>query len=173
MSDKVKRAELLARFVHLGQKRQDGEDYIKHCERIVHKLASDFFDNNLSTTNEALPFTTDQEDMICAAWLHDCIEDANPDLCMNDFILAAFGYDVWDIVIRLTHDEYLQTYDQYMEEVFKHPIAWQIKWLDMIDNTSYNVPKRQWEKYRSACIMLSLHNVTVPDILKNRLKLEE
>jgi len=48
MSDKVKRAELLPGFVHLGQKRQDGEDYIKHCERIVHKLASDFFDNNLS-----------------------------------------------------------------------------------------------------------------------------
>ncbi len=33
--ERIKRAELLARFVHFNQKRQDGQEYITHPERMV------------------------------------------------------------------------------------------------------------------------------------------
>jgi len=171
-NDKIERARLLATFIHLGQRRSDGEDYIKHCERIVHKLASDFFDSNLATTNEALPLTQEQEDMICAAWLHDTVEDSPMGRQLFIVINAYFGPHVTTLISLLTHDEE-ETYNEYIAMIAKHPEALQIKWLDMIDNTSYNIPKKQWEKYRNACLMLMLSRVTVPDILVERLILEE
>jgi len=165
MSNKIKKAESLARFVHEGQKRGDGENYIKHCERVVDETRKYIYSHFESKEQS--------ENLICAAWLHDCIEDADLKLEMNDFILKAFGYDIWDIVATLTHDPKLESYNQYIEGVFKHPTAWQIKWLDMIDNTSYKTTKKQIIKYKDACTHLMIHGVTVPPILIERLGLSE
>ena len=150
----TKRAELLARFVHFNQKRQDNEPYINHCERVAHQVS-------------LLESAT--EDMICAAWLHDCIEDADLIMEMNDFIFNVFGYDIWDIVITLTHDPVLGSYIDYIKRVSQHPQALQIKFLDMIDNTSYNIPPEQWGKYHRAIIFLREKGIEIPAILKERL----
>jgi len=164
MYKKIHQAELLATFVHYGQKRQDGEDYINHPKRLITTYLNQMIENDD-------PFTEEQINIICAIWLHDCIEDAPINWEMNDFILKVFGYDIWDIVIRLTHDLKLETYNEYIARVFQHPTAWQIKWLDMIDNTSYPIPEKQKIKYKDACIYLMTHSVTVPDILIERLEL--
>jgi (p)ppGpp synthase/HD superfamily hydrolase len=161
MTDKINRAKLLANFVHYNQKRRDGEPYIKHCERVAEAVGY------------VLGFKLSNENIICAAFLHDCVEDADPNLNMNDFILTSFGYDIWDIVITLTHDKKLESYNQYIERVFKHDVAWKIKWADMIDNTSYKTTKKQMIKYKDACIFLMMHGVTVPPILIERLGISE
>jgi len=177
MNSKIGLAKGIAHIVHEGQKRQDGEDYINHCARIVKDLQKHF--NNDCKVNCDCPTSCDEtckkerHDMICAAWLHDCIEDADLELEMNDYVLKVFGYDIWDIVIALTHDKKLELYNNYITKVFQHPNAWIIKWLDMIDNTTYNIPVKQKEKYRDACIHLLVHGVTVPAILRYRLGLDQ
>jgi (p)ppGpp synthase/HD superfamily hydrolase len=169
---------LLARFVHFSQKRSDGEDYINHPYRMVLKYIRSIPDNkyymvryNPNEDQEPIAILTkEQKDIVCAIWLHDTIEDADPQLYMNEFILTAFGYDVWNIVIRLTHDLKLESYNEYIAHVFQHDIAWKIKWLDMEDNTSYpRDPQRN--KYQEACTMLALHGVEIPTIIKERLNI--
>ena len=60
MSEKVKRSELLATEYHLDQKRKhDFEPYINHPRRVYETLLT-------------IPHT---ESMLCAAWLHDLLED--------------------------------------------------------------------------------------------------
>ncbi len=159
MSDKIKRAQLLAEFVHFGQKRSNGEDYINHCYRVAQ-------DNGYFMGHKK-----EDEDIICAAFLHDCIEDAPIKWEMNDFILNVFGYDIWDIVITLTHDPKLESYNEYFIKVFDHPKAGQIKWADMIDNTHHPIPEKQWLKYRRVCILLREKGIEIPKILQERLKL--
>jgi (p)ppGpp synthase/HD superfamily hydrolase len=159
MTDKINRAKLLANFIHYNQKRRDGQSYIKHCERVAEAVGY------------VHGFKLDDENIICAAFLHDCIEDADPKLNMNDFILTAFGYDIWDIVITLTHDTKLESYNEYIARVFQHPTAWQIKWADLRDNCSYKTTKQQLEKYRNACIMLQTHGIIVPDDIMKKLHL--
>ncbi len=175
MIDKTERARLLATLVHLGQKRQDGEDYINHCKRIVSMISHNHTVEKCSKchVSPGCYFTCEQRDvdLICAAWLHDCIEDAPIIWEMNDVILHMFGYDIWDIVITLTHDKKIESYNDYITRVFRHPIAWQIKWMDMEDNTNYDIPDKQKTKYRDACLLLICHGIKVPEILKERLNL--
>ncbi len=177
MSDQIERARLLATFVHLGQKRQDGEDYINHPQRMVNEYIKTVrTDDELLEADyellgeECLVLTEEQEDIICDIWMHDTIEDAPIKWEMNDFILNIFGYDIWNIVIRLTHDKSLESYNEYIERVSLNTQALQIKFLDMTDNTSYPIPEKQWLKYRRACILLRETGIEIPPILKERLK---
>jgi hypothetical protein len=155
----------------MGQKRRDGEDYIRHPERMVFKYIRSISGNREYQPGDIIHISPEQGNMICAIWLHDCIEDAPIEWGMNEFISTVFGYDIWDIVIKLTHDPKLETYNEYISQLFKHEVAWQIKWLDMIDNTSYAIPDKQRTKYKDACIYLMVHGVTVPPILMERLGL--
>ncbi len=173
MSDKIKRAELLAGFVHLGQKRQDGEDYINHPRRIVDAYLRSLKEECDLVNRDDTPFTPEQEDIICAAWLHDTIEDykwiklkTSP---ISFIIDSTFGEKVGELVFLLTHFKEHETYNEYIESISKNPQALQIKWADMIDNTSYPIPEKQRTKYRDACIHLQKKGVVVPDILLERL----
>lgn len=173
---KIEQAKLLATFIHYGQKRQDGEDYINHPERMVINYirsisGCEYYCVDGIDLDDLPTLTEEQHNIVCAIWLHDVIEDAPIKWEMNNFILNVFGYDIWDIVIRLTHDTKLESYNEYIAEVFQHSVAWQIKWLDMIDNTSYAIPEKQKTKYKDACIYLMTHGVIIPNILIERLEL--
>lgn len=159
MSDKIKRAEMLARFVHEGQKRQDGEKYINHCIRIVDRIQKSEWIH--SYHNDVV------EDIICVAWLHDAVEDCEDRYLMHNLIKSYFGNHVHDLVHTLTH--WNGDYNPYIEKVSRNSQALQIKWADMIDNTSYPIPEKQRRKYRDACIHLQKKGVVVPDILLERL----
>lgn len=123
----IKQAELLARAIHYGQKRWDGEDYITHCERIVDSLSLNFF-----VLNGEEEYSFDQVDMLCAAWLHDCVEDSNSPLCVKTLIQKIFNSRVSELVNVLTHDIDVHFYTEYLYNVSRNSNALEIKWADMI-----------------------------------------
>ena len=99
MSDKIKQAEILARFVHFGQKRQDGEDYINHCERVANQISHEYIMKFLKT-----PLDEDQThtDLVRAAWLHDCVEDAKSPIDVFNLIGKHFSFKVQSLVSVLS-----------------------------------------------------------------------
>lgn len=116
-----------AEKAHLGQKRKYiEEDYIEHPKRVAETIRS-------------VPHT---EEMICAAYLHDVVEDTD---FSNEDIKQYFGEEVANLVHELT--------DQYIKRDYPHlnrkarkklevnrqekisPQAKTIKLADVIDNT--------------------------------------
>jgi len=83
--DKIKRAYYLAEELHRGQKRISGEDYIIHPIAV----ATIVYDCQLDT------------DSICAAFLHDTVEDCSDRVTLED-VRKQFGNDVADIVDGVT-----------------------------------------------------------------------
>jgi (p)ppGpp synthase/HD superfamily hydrolase len=69
------------------------------------------------------------------AVLHDVLEDT--DLDMNDLVGAGFPADVVAAVLALTHRPE-QTYEQYIEEVARDPLARVVKLADLADNLRNN-----------------------------------
>ena len=168
--DKIKQAELLARFVHCGQKRQDGEDYIEHPARLVEVYKRRLKEECDLVNRDDSPYTETQIDIICARWLHDCLEDCEDRLGVQHIIGNYFSsYTMW-LVAVLTHEKY-ESYNEYIERLSQYRDALDIKWNDMIDNTSYKIPKKQYEKYRNAVIFLQTKGIEVPDILLERLNI--
>jgi len=173
MTDKIERAKLLAQFVHMGQKRQDKEEYINHCSRVVESV------------NDMIGYK--DEDLICAAWLHDCLEDCKDSYYLHAIMMGYFGVDVTKLVTTLTHitpnkgsyDEdagRCLSYNEYIERVAQNSEALQIKFADMIDNTSYPIPDKQKAKYRSAVMHLielgkTNKSILIPVILLERLNI--
>lgn len=158
MTLKERQAQKLAEFVHLGQVRRGGEPYINHPKRVALglKVRSDVRAN---------------EDMICAAWLHDAIEMCDCRLDIHQVITNYFSPTTMHLVAVLTHETH-ETYDQYIQKVAKYPAALIIKFVDMIDNTTdIVIGTRQFEKYRNACLLLQKNGVEVPMILKERLQI--
>ena len=83
--DKIKRAYYLAEELHRGQKRISGEDYIIHPIAV----ATIVYECQLDT------------DSICAAFLHDTVEDCSDRVTLDD-VRKQFGADVADIVDGVT-----------------------------------------------------------------------
>ncbi len=81
--EKIKKAYLFARELHEGQFRYSGEAYISHPVAVAEIVAS-------------LELDTDS---LCAALLHDTVEDCGVDIAK---IKAKFGSDVADLVDGLT-----------------------------------------------------------------------
>ena len=82
--DKIKRAYEFAREFHRNQKRRSGEPYINHPVEVAIILASDLHMD---------------EDPICAAILHDTVEDT--DATLSD-LSTRFGQTVADLVDGVT-----------------------------------------------------------------------
>ncbi len=83
--EKIKRAYFLAEKLHFGQTRISGEEYIVHpiaVAKIVYECQLD-------------------TDSICAAFLHDTVEDCSDKITLED-IRKQFGNDVADIVDGVT-----------------------------------------------------------------------
>jgi (p)ppGpp synthase/HD superfamily hydrolase len=159
---KEKQAEKLAEFIHCGQKRSNGENFIEHPRRVA----------------MAIKELGHGEDMVCASWLHDT-EDFMFLGDMFRIIDNVFGYKVYGLVLLLSHIPKGTPYNDYVYNIAKtskdiintseDPMA--IKWQDMIDNTGDDCPKRQWKKYRNACLFLQSKDVEIPEIIMKRLRL--
>jgi len=194
MPDKIKCAKLLATFIHFNQKRSDGEDYIKHCERVVSAYIKQWWESLSEEIKHEyivysfinpIHYPIEVENAICVAWMHDCLEDCKDSYYLHAIMIQYFGVDITNLVVALTHitpdkgsyDEdagRCLSYNEYIERVARNPQALQIKFLDMIDNTSYPIPEKQWLKYRNAIIhLIGLGNpISIPKVLITRLKLE-
>jgi len=87
MKDKIKMAKQLAMIAHKDQKRDDGKPYYTHpfmVADLIQKVSKD-------------------EDLICAAYLHDVIEDNRN--YKYSTIKEGFGKRIADIVREATKDK--------------------------------------------------------------------
>jgi GTP pyrophosphokinase len=155
MEDKEKLAEKLAEFIHYGQKRRNGEDFVEHPKRVA----------------KAIKELGHDEDMVCASLFHD-VEDFQFLGDIFRVIDKVFGYRVFGLVLTLTNVPKSRTYNDYIYNIATiSEEAMSIKWQDIIDNTNDNISKKQWEKYRNACLFLQSKDIEVPEILIKRLRI--
>ena len=105
MGDKVWQAYLLASEVHKHQKRKSGDPYISHPVAVAKLL----FDIGAD------------RDMICAALLHDSIEESNDRKSLREKIHRMFGDHVLYMVEAVSKDksitDKLEQQSQYMEDM--------------------------------------------------------
>lgn len=82
----VERAKEFATKAHYGQKRKYGNrDYIYHPEQVVKYLQNKGYND---------------ENLLCAAWLHDVIEDCGVSF---DELVKEFSYEVAHLVNEVSH----------------------------------------------------------------------
>lgn len=109
-------AESYARMAHDGQVNpHDGEDYIRHVERVVAHLAKAGADATI----------------LAVAWLHDTVEDTTATL---DMIEALFGAEIAIAVDAITHRKG-ETRLAYYDRVGANRLALAVKMSDIRDNT--------------------------------------
>lgn len=158
MSLMIERAKLFAKMVHLNERRRNGEPYFNHCERVA---------NTVSVDPKQLEF------VICAAYLHDVFENAKHPDVIRHLVLNYFPREVYNLVEKLTHDKKID-YNRYIGLVCYNPYAFEIKIADMFDNTDdINLPEKQKDKYRNACLLMISNGKVVPQILKDRLNIKD
>jgi len=89
------KAKEFATRKHEGQLRKDGKTpYINHCVGVVELLKEEGITN---------------EDILCAAWLHDTIEDCG---VTKDTLEREFNPNIAIIVSQLTRDVDRETYNE-------------------------------------------------------------
>jgi len=153
MNAKEIRAAKLAEFIHFGQKRRNGEDFVEHPRRVA----------------EAIKKLGYGEDTVCASWLHDTEDFPHLNVAYS-LIDRVFGYKVLDLVILLAYTKGT-SYDRYVYRIAKtSDEGMAIKWQDLIDNTGEDASQKQLEKYRGALLLLRSEGIEIPEILKERLK---
>ena len=133
-TEMTKKAMTIAYNAHHGQTDKSGVPYIFHPARVASGLTG--------------------ESEICAAWLHDVVEDT--DLTIEDLRLAGFSDEICGAVSALTHDKSVP-YEDYVKEIAKDPVAKAVKLADLRDNMDLSrlpVPDEKAEsrirKYRAA-----------------------
>lgn len=143
MSLKIEKAMHFAKLAHEGQFRADGvEPYFNHVYRVFKRLLVLFetVDNSMiglvdTPYDKCQQFS--EEDILCAALLHDVIEDTKYDA---EDINKEFGYNVETLVVWLTNDDDMKLnrkarIDKREEKYCQMPNAAKvIKLADRIDN---------------------------------------
>lgn len=125
-TEKIEFAKAFAKWKHREQKRKyTNEPYFYHCEEVAHIVA-------------CLPERT--EDMICAALLHDTVEDTNTSYSE---IALYFGSPVRDLVYWLSDKSEPQDGNRAERKKLDREHIWEapreaqiIKLADLISNTS-------------------------------------
>lgn len=99
MTNKIARAEIVARMAHRGQIDKSGNDYTEHL-RAVAEITANFLN----------PFWEGFEDAVVAAWLHDTVEDTP--LSLSD--LRELGFSEVSVVAvgLLTVAEGIENHDE-------------------------------------------------------------
>ena len=116
MTSNIEKAKTLATKWHKGQTRKTGEDFITHPETVAN-----MFIQNINN-----------EVAICAAWLHDVLEDTP---ITREEMIKEMGKEVTDIVILLTHDP-KEPYFDYIMRIKGNQIASSVKYCDLTHNIS-------------------------------------
>jgi len=123
---RISQACSLAKEFHSGQERDEGGPYILHCLRVASCL--------IETLN------VDDPDVICAALLHDTIEDT--ELSLGE-IVKKLGRRTGEIVENLTREKkrdetlknrYQRKYQKFLELMKKDKEVRTIKACDWLDN---------------------------------------
>lgn len=125
--DKKEFAEAFAKFKHKDQKRKyTGQPYVYHCQEVAYTI------RNLDLD--------DDEDMICAALLHDTVEDTDTSF---EEIEKYFGTEVRELVYWLTDISKPEDGNRAERKRIDREHTWQapleaqiIKCADLISNTS-------------------------------------
>lgn len=128
----------IALIAHKNQTRKNGTPYILHPLRVMLKQTS--------------------EKSMTAAVLHDVIEDS--EITLNDLKNYGFNDEIIEIVRLLTHVKN-QSYDEYIQNIIKNPIAVKIKIADLEDNMNLEeLPEitendlKRMQKYKNALLSL-------------------
>ena len=139
-SEKIKQAEAFARECHAGQVRKGAakEPYTVHLEEVVELVRS--YGGN--------------EEEICAAWLHDTVEDCPP--TSFEDLESRFGIEVANVVRELTDDKSLAKAErkrlQVVNASHKSRSASLVKLCDKTSNLRAiaNSPPKNWD-YQRRC----------------------
>ena len=140
----IEKAKALAEEYHKGQKRNNSEE-----PYIIHPIA----------VAEMVSQMTNDEELICAAYLHDSVEDINkpePEIFSLEKLkgeINSLGENVLKYVEGLTHDK-SEDYNEYIQRLSKDEKLRIIKICDMIHNVTANPSEKQKEKYRKNFITL-------------------
>lgn len=126
----IKRAELIARVAHAGQRDKAGRKYIGHPRRVVDLLLL-----NKEVLEARTHLHRVDAPALAAAWLHDTVEDTH--LTLANLKDLGMPLPVLETVQALTrsHGENL---NDYMDRLRANPRALLVKWADLADNTDPN-----------------------------------
>lgn len=115
--DKIRKAREFAKLKHDGQLDDEGKSYFEaHLEQVVNIIRQ----------------VTNDEDVICAAYLHDTIEDTKTDI---HEINIEFGQRITDLVMEVTHEGQKDEKGFYFPRL-KTREAIMIKLADRLSNIS-------------------------------------
>ena len=111
---------------------------------------------------------TDDEELICAAYLHDTIEDVmihkpNDVKALNELKneIRFLGADVLKYVEALSHDENKESYEEYLKRVCKDRNLIIIKMCDLIYNVTDSPDDEK--RYRKSLFVLFRSLINAPD----------
>ena len=158
-NNKIDDAMEFAKQKHSFQLRKDGRTlYWVHLEQVVNNLIS---------------IGIKDEDLLCAGWLHDTIEDTNTDF---DDIHEKFGLHVAEVVSQVTKGKRLSKMDreqQYIKNL--QGVSWQaqaIKLCDILANLSdlSNSPQSPAEKDEQVSNKLRYLEAVKDGLIANRNK---
>ena len=122
MQSKIKAAQLLAEFAH-GDQMYGSSPYMTHLEGVA-EIAKSF--------PEAVDIGVTA--VIVVSYLHDILEDTD----VQPELLVRFGNDVLHAVIKLTKRKEV-TYESYLSEIKKTPLALLVKKADTMYNLQQSV----------------------------------
>ena len=108
----AEKAEVLARYLHYGQKDKAGKPYIEHLEFVV----------------EHLDDSTDE--MRAVAWLHDSVEDTAISI---DEIQEQFGNVIANAILAISKRKD-EDYQDYLIRVKQNALARSVKLADLQHN---------------------------------------
>lgn len=136
-SDLTKKAALISYEAHHEQKDKGGYPYFMHPLTL------------------ALQF--DDEITVCAALLHDVVEDHAEDGYTMEYLKKEFPKEVIDALKLLTHDSNVDYLD-YVKVIKTNPVARRVKLADLKHNTDLSrnngIKPYKYDKYLEAIKIL-------------------
>jgi (p)ppGpp synthase/HD superfamily hydrolase len=155
----IQNAKKFAQEKHKNQKRKDGvTPYSDHLEGVVNRL------KNLGITDK---------ETLCAAWLHDVIEDTNVTF---DQVSERFGREIAVIVLSLTKDQNIPKKEretQYITQLKEASLQTKIiKLCDISANIKdlANAPISKTQKNKQIKKIIHYLRVIKNDISENKAK---
>ena len=131
--------------------------YNAEREELLDYIMGDDF--NPEKFKEMMSKMTNDEELICAAYLHDAIEDIDkpePGIFNLEKLkekINSISPNVLKYVEGLTHDK-SEDYEEYVKRLSKDEKLRLIKICDMIHNVTDNPGEKQKQKYRNNFITL-------------------
>lgn len=141
----IEKAIELAVHAHDGQMDEDGMPHIVHCMEVMLKV-KDELDPAASFASKAARKLYTVDELLCAAILHDTVEDSPTPL---KAIEVSFGPKIAHIVDCLTRrgldQKEKETYRDFIYRCKADPGAALIKWADLLHNQgrTYKIPEKK------------------------------